>query len=282
MQCAALRWRVFLAPDRIPAGRIIGIYYIATFLNWLLPFQGGEVAKCLILRRTDGIVVSRSLATVAMDKTMDLLPAVVILSVVPLAQLQVGGGLWVFLAFRSSSSVSAGWSSRSQASSVNARSLRCRRSCARSSPGDSPTGWSRSSSGSSTRSSTWCGSLASSSPPLATRRSPSPSTRFFRYLAFRAIGTTLGLPIVLYGVHLLQPGVHLPYAARAPRQQRAHRLADLLGHLRRRPIGGRGDVRLLPPVHRILMTSLPGQHEGHGPAPARIFRLPDPEMEAST
>lgn len=95
----ALRWRVFLAPDEIPAGRIIGIYYIATFLNWLLPFQGGEVAKCLILRRTDGIVVSRSLATVAMDKTMDLLPAVVILTVVPVAQLQVGGGLWVFLAF---------------------------------------------------------------------------------------------------------------------------------------------------------------------------------------
>jgi uncharacterized protein (TIRG00374 family) len=95
----ALRWRLFLAPDKIAASRIISIYYIATFLNWLLPFQGGEVAKCVILRRTDGILVSRSLATVTMDKAMDLLPAVVILTVVPVAQLQVGGGLWLFLAF---------------------------------------------------------------------------------------------------------------------------------------------------------------------------------------
>jgi uncharacterized protein (TIRG00374 family) len=95
----ALRWRLFLAPDRIPASRIIGIYYIATFLNWLLPFQGGEVAKCVILRRTDGIHVSRSLATVTMDKAMDLFPAVIILTVVPFAQLQVGGSLWVFLLF---------------------------------------------------------------------------------------------------------------------------------------------------------------------------------------
>jgi uncharacterized protein (TIRG00374 family) len=95
----ALRWRLFLAPDKVPATRVISIYYIATFLNWLLPFQGGEIAKCLILKRTDGILVSRSLATVTMDKAMDLLPAVVILTVVPVAQLQVGGGLWVFLAF---------------------------------------------------------------------------------------------------------------------------------------------------------------------------------------
>lgn len=95
----ALRWRLFLAPDEIPAGRIISIYYVATFLNWLLPFQGGEVAKCVILRRTDGIAVNRSLATVTMDKAMDLVPAVVILSVVPVAQLHVAGGLWVFLAF---------------------------------------------------------------------------------------------------------------------------------------------------------------------------------------
>jgi uncharacterized protein (TIRG00374 family) len=95
----ALRWRLFLAPDQIPARRIISIYYIATFLNWLLPFQGGEVAKCVILRRTDGILVSRSLATVTMDKAMDLFPAVIILTVVPMAQLQVGGSLWLFLVF---------------------------------------------------------------------------------------------------------------------------------------------------------------------------------------
>jgi uncharacterized protein (TIRG00374 family) len=95
----ALRWRVFLRPDEVGAGRVIGIYFIAIFLNWLLPVQGGELAKCAILRRTDGIPISRSLATVTMDKMMDLLPAAVLLLVVPFAGLQLSRALWVFLLF---------------------------------------------------------------------------------------------------------------------------------------------------------------------------------------
>ena len=95
----ALRWRLFLAPDEIAARRVIGIYFIATFLNWLLPVQGGELAKSLILRRSNGIPVSRSLATVTMDKTMDLLPAVVLLAFVPLAGLRLSGALWLLLVF---------------------------------------------------------------------------------------------------------------------------------------------------------------------------------------
>ena len=93
----ALRWRLFLAPDRVGAGRVIGIYFIATFLNWLLPVQAGEVAKCGALRRTNGIPVNRSLATVAMDKAMDLLPAAVLLTLVPFAHVSLSRGLWLFL-----------------------------------------------------------------------------------------------------------------------------------------------------------------------------------------
>lgn len=95
----ALRWRCFLAPDDVSAGRAIRIYFIAIFLNWFLPVQGGELAKSGILRHTNGIPVSRSLATVTMDKAMDLFPAVVLLSVVPLAGLQLSGALWIFLLF---------------------------------------------------------------------------------------------------------------------------------------------------------------------------------------
>jgi uncharacterized protein (TIRG00374 family) len=95
----ALRWRLFLAPDRIRAGHIIGIYYVATFLNWALPVQGGEVAKSVILRRSDGIAVNRSLATIAMDKTMDLLPAIALLLLVPFATLRLSGALWAVLGF---------------------------------------------------------------------------------------------------------------------------------------------------------------------------------------
>ena len=93
----ALRWRCFLAPDRITAKRAIGIYFIAIFLNWLLPIQGGELAKSGILRRTNGIPVSRSLATVTMDKAMDLFPAIALLVIVPFAGLQLSGGLWLLL-----------------------------------------------------------------------------------------------------------------------------------------------------------------------------------------
>src|SRR4029079_14790511 len=84
---------------KVSAARVIRIYFIATFLNWELPVQGGELAKSLMLRRSNGIPVNRSLATVTMDKAMDLLPAVVLLILVPVAGLQLSGPIWGLLAF---------------------------------------------------------------------------------------------------------------------------------------------------------------------------------------
>jgi uncharacterized protein (TIRG00374 family) len=95
----ALRWRLFLAPDHVTRRRVIGIYFVATWLNWLLPFQGGELAKGFMLRRSNSIPLSRSLATVTMDKAMDLLPAVVLLAVVPFAGLHLSRLLWLLLIF---------------------------------------------------------------------------------------------------------------------------------------------------------------------------------------
>ncbi len=97
-----LRWRRFLAPDVVAAPRVVGIYVVATFLNWLLPIQGGELAKSLMLRRLEGIPVSRSLATVGMDKTMDMLPAVALLALVPFVHLHISGVLWALLLIASS------------------------------------------------------------------------------------------------------------------------------------------------------------------------------------
>jgi uncharacterized protein (TIRG00374 family) len=93
----ALRWRCLLRPDRVSIPRVVAIYQVATFLNWLLPVRGGELAKCLMLRRSDGIPVSRSLATVSMDKAMDLLPAVVLVSLLPFVPLHLSKPLWVLL-----------------------------------------------------------------------------------------------------------------------------------------------------------------------------------------
>ncbi len=93
----ALRWRSLLRPYRVSVGRAVAIYQVATFLNWLLPVRGGELAKSLLLRRSDGIPVSRSLATVSMDKALDLLPALVLLSLLPFVHLRLSRPLWVLL-----------------------------------------------------------------------------------------------------------------------------------------------------------------------------------------
>ncbi len=93
-----LRWRCLLRPCRVSIRHAVAIYQVAIFLNWLLPIRGGEVAMSLLLRRTDGIPVSRSLAAVSMDKAMDLLPAVVLIAILPFVPVHLGGPLWFLLA----------------------------------------------------------------------------------------------------------------------------------------------------------------------------------------
>jgi uncharacterized protein (TIRG00374 family) len=93
----ALRWRMFLRPSHVGVGRAVAIYEVATFLNWLLPIRGGELAKSLLLRRLHGVPISRSLATVGMDKAMDLLPAVGLLVLLPVAGLHLSRALWLLL-----------------------------------------------------------------------------------------------------------------------------------------------------------------------------------------
>jgi len=95
----ALRWRCLLRPYEVSVRRAVGIYQVAIFINWLLPIRAGEVAKSLLLRRTDGVPVSRSLAAVSIDKAMDLLPAVVLLAILPFAGLRLSRPLWLLLFF---------------------------------------------------------------------------------------------------------------------------------------------------------------------------------------
>lgn len=92
-----LRWRCLLRPCQVSARRAVAIYQVAIFLNWLLPIRGGEVGMSLLLRRTDGIEVSHSLAAVSMDKAMDLLPVVALLAILPFVPLRLAGPLWLVL-----------------------------------------------------------------------------------------------------------------------------------------------------------------------------------------
>jgi uncharacterized protein (TIRG00374 family) len=95
----ALRWRWFLSPYRVSVPKAIAIYQVAIFVNWLLPVRGGELVKCLLLRRLNGIPISRSLPSVTMDKFMDLLPAVFLVALLPFVPMHLGRPLWFLLVF---------------------------------------------------------------------------------------------------------------------------------------------------------------------------------------
>ena len=100
----ALRWRLFLQPVcKIKALTAIQIFWVAVFLNFLLPVQGGEVAKSLILKRIKQVPISKSLPTVAMDKSLDLMPALVLMAAVPfIPGIHMNATLWLVLSLVSS------------------------------------------------------------------------------------------------------------------------------------------------------------------------------------
>ncbi|MBV9712648.1 MAG: flippase-like domain-containing protein [Ktedonobacteraceae bacterium] len=99
-----IRWNLFLRPvQHVSPFKTIRIFWVAVFMNFLLPVQGGEVIKTFLLKRTDGVPISRSLPTVAMDKTLDLMPALFLLAVMPfIPGIHMTPVLWFILALVSS------------------------------------------------------------------------------------------------------------------------------------------------------------------------------------
>jgi uncharacterized protein (TIRG00374 family) len=95
-----IRWKLFLHPvvgDKVSTFKAVQLFLVSIFLNFLLPIQGGEVAKCLMVKRIANIPVSRSLPTVAMDRSLDLMPALFIIIIVPLLGVPMDFKLWVVL-----------------------------------------------------------------------------------------------------------------------------------------------------------------------------------------
>ncbi|HYT37508.1 MAG TPA: lysylphosphatidylglycerol synthase transmembrane domain-containing protein [Ktedonobacteraceae bacterium] len=97
-----VRWKLFVNPvGKVSTLKAIQLYQVGVFLNFLLPIRGGEVIKCFMLKRSCGIVVSKSLPTVAMDKALDLMPAFGIMVIVPLLGVPMDIKLWIVLALAS-------------------------------------------------------------------------------------------------------------------------------------------------------------------------------------
>ena len=79
------RWKLFLNRIcNVSVFKVIRIYWIGVFINFLLPVQGGEFAKSIMLKKVAGIPISQSLPIVAMDKALDLMPVLVIIAITPL------------------------------------------------------------------------------------------------------------------------------------------------------------------------------------------------------
>src|SRR5256886_14041761 len=92
------RWRLFLCRIcDISTLKAIQVFWVAVFLNFLLPVQGGEVAKSLILKRIKRVPISQSLPSVAMDKALDLMPALFIMAAVPFLGVKMDTTLWLVL-----------------------------------------------------------------------------------------------------------------------------------------------------------------------------------------
>jgi uncharacterized protein (TIRG00374 family) len=93
-----VRWKLFLNPiGNVSTLKAIQLFWVGVFLNFLLPVRGGEVAKSLMLKRIANIPVSKSLPTVAMDKALDLMPALFIMVLIPVLGVQMDIKLWLVL-----------------------------------------------------------------------------------------------------------------------------------------------------------------------------------------
>lgn len=91
-----LRWRFLLNPgNQVDILKTLELYQIAAFLNFLLPVRSGEAARSISLKRLTATPISKSLPTVAVDRTLDVIAALIILALAPLLVMAMDLPLWL-------------------------------------------------------------------------------------------------------------------------------------------------------------------------------------------
>jgi uncharacterized protein (TIRG00374 family) len=76
----ALRWQQLYAPERRPPLRpVTAAMLIGLAVNMLLPLRAGEAARILALRRSAGVSRVETLATVALERALDVFCLIVLL-----------------------------------------------------------------------------------------------------------------------------------------------------------------------------------------------------------
>lgn len=80
----AARWKVLLDPTvKMPYKQISLIYWAGLLINFIIPIRIGEIAKSYIIKKINGVPISKSLASVFLDKIADFLPIILLFILVP-------------------------------------------------------------------------------------------------------------------------------------------------------------------------------------------------------
>jgi uncharacterized protein (TIRG00374 family) len=94
----SLRWRLILSPvKRVTVGESFSMLMAGYFLNYVIPIRAGEVAKSFFLKRLKGVPVATSLPTVFVDKLLELVSIVLVLTLVPILSIDLKGSLAVLV-----------------------------------------------------------------------------------------------------------------------------------------------------------------------------------------
>jgi len=69
----SVRWRILLSPFAdVPSTRLFQVVLIGFAVNNVLPLRLGELVRTFLLRQTDGVPIASSLATILIERFLDL------------------------------------------------------------------------------------------------------------------------------------------------------------------------------------------------------------------
>ncbi len=79
----AARWRLLVAPfAAVPTARLFRVIVIGFAVNNVLPLRLGEIVRTFLLRRSDGVPIAASLATVLLERLLDVIALCALMTIV--------------------------------------------------------------------------------------------------------------------------------------------------------------------------------------------------------
>lgn len=80
----AVRWRLLLGEPGLGLGRLAGASLVGYLFSTFLPLRAGELVRSMALRQVEGVALSRSLASIVVEKVFDVASLLLLLVLVAL------------------------------------------------------------------------------------------------------------------------------------------------------------------------------------------------------